>query len=79
MLLPDPGQHDVRAGDTFGTAGHWGVRRGTIPHPQRGLVGILGAGPIGMSVFHVLRTRKTGPVIITDKIEDRLKKAGALR
>ena len=42
-------------------------------------VGILGAGPIGMSVFHVLRTRKTGSVIITDKIEDRLKKAAALK
>lgn len=42
-------------------------------------VGILGAGPIGMSVFHVLRTRKPGKVFITDKIDGRLSKARALQ
>jgi L-iditol 2-dehydrogenase len=36
-------------------------------------VAILGAGPIGMSVFHVLRTKNVGDVYITDKIEERLK------
>jgi len=35
-------------------------------------VAILGAGPIGMSVFHVLRTKNVGNVYITDKIDDRL-------
>jgi L-iditol 2-dehydrogenase len=39
---------------------------------------ILGAGPIGMSVFHVLRTMKTGNVFITDKIDSRLKAAASL-
>ena len=42
-------------------------------------VGVLGAGPIGMSVFHVLRTRRMGNVCITDKIDDRLRKAASLR
>jgi len=35
-------------------------------------VGILGAGPIGMSVFHVLRTMNVGNVYVTDKIAARL-------
>jgi L-iditol 2-dehydrogenase len=35
-------------------------------------VGILGAGPIGMSVFHVLHARGIANVYITDKIEERL-------
>lgn len=35
-------------------------------------VAILGAGPIGISVFHVLRTRNIGNVYITDKIKERL-------
>jgi L-iditol 2-dehydrogenase len=39
---------------------------------------ILGAGPIGMSVFHVLRTKNTGNVYITDKINERLKFAQQL-
>jgi len=34
---------------------------------------ILGSGPIGMSVFHVLRTKNIGDIYITDKIEERLK------
>jgi L-iditol 2-dehydrogenase len=33
---------------------------------------ILGVGPIGMCVFHVLRTRTVGNVYVTDKIEERL-------
>lgn len=33
---------------------------------------ILGTGPIGMSVFHALRTRNTGNVYVTDRIDARL-------
>jgi L-iditol 2-dehydrogenase len=35
-------------------------------------VGILGAGPIGMSVFHVLRSKKVDTICITDRIDERL-------
>jgi len=35
-------------------------------------VGILGVGPLGMSVFHVLRTKHVGNVYVTDRIEERL-------
>ncbi|MCB9259146.1 MAG: alcohol dehydrogenase catalytic domain-containing protein [Ignavibacteriales bacterium] len=35
-------------------------------------IAILGAGPIGMSVFHVLRTHQVGDIFITDRIDDRL-------
>lgn len=35
-------------------------------------VAILGVGPIGMSVFHVLRTTNVGNVYVTDKIDARL-------
>jgi Threonine dehydrogenase and related Zn-dependent dehydrogenases len=40
--------------------------------PVKAHVAILGAGPIGMSVFYVLRTKNVGDVYITDKIEERL-------
>lgn len=40
--------------------------------PDNANVGILGAGPIGMSVFYVLRTKNVGDVFITDKINERL-------
>jgi len=49
-------------------------------HPPPGAnVAILGAGPIGMSVFHVLRSKKVGGVFITDRIPDRLKFSDRLR
>lgn len=35
-------------------------------------VAILGVGPIGMSVFHVLRKKTLGKVYVTDKIEERI-------
>lgn len=35
-------------------------------------VAILGAGPIGMSVFYTLRTKNVGEVYVTDKIQERL-------
>jgi len=41
--------------------------------PARADIGILGVGPIGMSVFHVLRTKKVGNVYATDKTPERLK------
>ena len=42
-------------------------------------VAILGAGPIGMSVFHVLQTKDIGNVYITDKIKERLVMAELLK
>jgi L-iditol 2-dehydrogenase len=41
-------------------------------------VGIIGVGPVGMSVFHVLRTTAADKVYISDKIRDRLKFAQQL-
>ena len=41
--------------------------------PARANVAVLGAGPIGMSVFHVLRANQVGEVFITDRIAERLK------
>lgn len=41
-------------------------------------VAILGVGPIGMSVFHVLRTTSVGSVFVTDKLEARLDAAKKL-
>jgi L-iditol 2-dehydrogenase len=40
--------------------------------PDKANIAILGVGPIGMSVFYVLRTKKIGNVFITDKIDERL-------
>ena len=41
-------------------------------------VAVLGVGPIGMSVFHVLRTTNVGSVFVTDKLEARLDAARKL-
>ncbi len=46
--------------------------------PAKANVAVLGAGPIGMSVFHVLRANRVGDVFITDKIPERLKFARML-
>jgi L-iditol 2-dehydrogenase len=48
----------------------YSVKRAMLP--AKANVAILGAGPIGMSVFHVLRTKNMNDVYITDKIEERL-------
>ncbi len=40
--------------------------------PVKTNVAILGAGPIGMSVFHVLRSLNVGDIYVTDKIQERL-------
>ncbi len=42
-------------------------------------VGILGVGPIGMSVFHVLRATTEVGVYVTDKIDERLDRARSLK
>jgi L-iditol 2-dehydrogenase len=57
--------------------GLYAVQRSMLP--ARAQVGILGAGPIGMSVFHVLRTKSVARVFITDKIEERLRFAKKLK
>ncbi len=44
-------------------------RSNSLPNSN---IAILGAGPIGMSVFHVLRTKSIGDVYITDRIDARL-------
>jgi L-iditol 2-dehydrogenase len=40
--------------------------------PEKANIVILGAGPIGMSVFHLLRTKNVGDIYITDRIEERI-------
>ncbi len=40
--------------------------------PPHANVAILGMGPVGMSVLHVLRTRETGNIYVTDKLDERL-------
>jgi L-iditol 2-dehydrogenase len=44
----------------------------------RANVAILGAGPIGISIFHVLRATGIGDVYVTDKIEARLRSLAPL-
>jgi L-iditol 2-dehydrogenase len=51
--------------------GVYSVERSMLPSNAN--AAILGVGPIGMSVFHILRTKNIGNVYITDKIEERLK------
>jgi L-iditol 2-dehydrogenase len=40
--------------------------------PDKAKAAILGVGPIGMSIFHVLRTKNVGAIYTTDKIPARL-------
>ena len=54
----------------------YAVERAKLPAGAN--VAILGAGPIGVSVFHVLRANGVGEVFITDKIAERLKFAQRL-
>ena len=44
--------------------GVYAVKRSTLS--SRSNIAILGVGPIGMSVFHVLRTKKCGNIYVTD-------------
>ena len=57
--------------------GVYAVERSGIP--VKASAAILGAGPIGMSVFHVLRTKNIGKIFVTDKIKERLKFAERLK
>jgi L-iditol 2-dehydrogenase len=50
--------------------GVYAVERSMLP--SKANVAILGVGPIGISVFHVLRIKNVGEVFITDKIEERI-------
>ncbi len=50
--------------------GVYSVERSAPPDKAR--VAILGAGPIGLSVFHVLHTQNAARVYMTDKIVERL-------
>jgi L-iditol 2-dehydrogenase len=47
--------------------------------PPKSNAAILGVGPIGMSVFHVLRTTDVGHIFVTDKIDERLKFSDQLK
>jgi L-iditol 2-dehydrogenase len=47
--------------------------------PPNGTAAILGCGPIGASLFHVLRTKNVGDVYVTDKVEERLAYAKTLK
>ena len=57
--------------------GVYAVKKSMLP--PKASVAILGVGPIGMSVFHVLRTKKVGNIFVTDKIEERLKYSKKLK
>jgi L-iditol 2-dehydrogenase len=78
IVLPEPSCYPIADSMTFEQAtlseplaiAVYSVERSRLP--ENAHVGILGAGPIGMSVFHVLRTKGVGTVYVTDKIEDRL-------
>jgi L-iditol 2-dehydrogenase len=50
--------------------GVYSVERSMLP--LKADVAILGVGPIGMSVFHVLRTKNVGNIYATDRIEERV-------
>ena len=50
--------------------GVYSVERSMIP--ENADAAILGVGPIGMSVFHVLRAKNVSNVYVTDKIDQRL-------
>ncbi len=48
------------------------------PLTAKANVAVIGVGPIGMCVFHMLRTTSVGSVYITDKRDERLAMAGPL-
>ena len=50
--------------------GVYAVERSNLP--AKASAAILGVGPIGMCVFHVLQTKDVGGIYVTDKIEERL-------
>lgn len=84
VVLPENCCYPINDNMTFEQAtlseplaiGVYSVERSMLPDNAN--AAILGAGPIGMSVFHVLRTKNIGNVYITDKIEERLEFAKQL-
>jgi len=78
LVLPETCCFPIKDGTTFEQAvlseplaiAVYAVERAKLPAGAK--VAVLGAGPIGMSVFHVLRANQVGEVFITDKIPDRL-------
>jgi L-iditol 2-dehydrogenase len=78
LVLPENCCYPINDGTTFEQAtlseplaiAVYAVERS--PLPAKAKVAILGAGPIGMSVFYVLRTKDVGAVYVTDKIPERL-------
>ena len=85
LVLPQNCCYPIKARTTFEQAtlseplaiAVYAVERSRVPAGAS--VAILGAGPIGMSVFHVLRTKKVGDVFVTDRIPERLKFSEQLR
>jgi L-iditol 2-dehydrogenase len=78
VVLPEKCCYPIDESMTFEQAalseplaiGVYSVERSMFP--KKANVAILGAGPIGMCVFQVLRTKNAGNVYITDKVEERL-------
>jgi L-iditol 2-dehydrogenase len=78
VVLPEKNCFPIGESMTFEQAtlaeplaiGVYSVERSALP--AKANLAILGVGPIGMCVFHVLRTRTVGNVYVTDKIEERL-------
>ena len=78
IVLPEQCCYPIPEAMTFEQAtlaeplaiGVYSVER--VPISPTANIAIFGVGPIGMSVLHVLRTRTTGRVYVTDKIGERL-------
>lgn len=81
LVMPEQSCYSIPDHMTFDEAalseplaiGVYAVGRSGIG-PGAGVV-ILGSGPIGMSVLHVVRTQRCGKVFITDRIDERLRQA----
>lgn len=79
IVLPEKCCFPIKESMTFEQAtlseplaiGVYSIERSMLP--AKANVAILGVGPVGMSVFHVLRTKNVGDVYVTDKIEERLR------
>ena len=85
IVLPEKNCFPLEEGMTFEQAtlaeplavGVYSVERSVLSTKTN--LAILGVGPIGMSVFHVLRTRSVGNIYVTDRIEERLAFSKKLR
>jgi L-iditol 2-dehydrogenase len=78
MVIHEKCCYPIRESMTFDQAalseplaiGVYSVERSMLPHKAN--AAILGVGPIGMSVFYILRTKDIGNIYVTDKIDKRL-------